>query len=61
MVRRSAGIRAPRFGKAQGLKIELGDERIEEADRVFRLHVILKGFGKEQNLGAIQTRAMIHT
>jgi len=44
----------------QRVQIEGADERVEEADGVFRPDVIFQPFGKQQCLGTIQTSAMIH-
>ena len=59
-VRRTPGVGTTGPGKTQRVQIEGADERVEEADGVFRPDVIFQPFGKQQCLGTIQTSAMIH-
>ena len=60
IIRRSARIRAPRFGEAKRVQLQRGHEGVKKAHRIFSGDIILQPFREEQRLRAIQSRPMVH-
>jgi hypothetical protein len=55
VIARAAGLRRHRPLEAQGPQIQLGHERVQEADRVGRGNIVVQDFGEEHRLRAIGT------
>ena len=60
IIGRPARVGATRLGEAQAGQILPGHEGVKEAHGIFGGDVIFEPLGKEQRLGAVQARTMIH-
>ncbi len=59
-VRRPPGVGTTRLGETQRMQIQRRDEGIQKTHRVFSGDVILQPFRKQQRLGTVQTKTMVH-
>ena len=60
MIGRRTRVRGDGPGKTQREQIQRLDKRVDEAHRIIARDIVLERLGQEQDLGAIQTGAMVH-